>query len=152
MQVAERVRIQLVREKVEDPHGVYTRVVGPNCIARMAHHLISDEPVEVVIVLHLNARNRVTHFEEIGRGTADAAIVVPRDVFRSAVASNARSIIVAHNHPSGDATPSEEDIKITDTLKKSGKLLGIPLLDHLVIGESSWVSALDPTLRGPIQL
>lgn len=86
-------------------------------------------------VLYLNNRNRVAGKTEICHGTGNMCVVHPRDVFREAVTRNASGIIVAHNHPSGNALPSEEDIALTERLVAAGKVVGVPVLDHVVVSE-----------------
>ncbi|MUK86972.1 DNA repair protein RadC [Ornithinibacillus sp. L9] len=95
---------------------------------------------EHFVVLFLNTKNQIIHRQTIFIGSLNASIVHPREVFREAVKRSAASIIVAHNHPSGDPTPSQEDIHVTRRLVESGKMIGIELLDHLVIGDRKFVS------------
>jgi DNA repair protein RadC len=95
---------------------------------------------EHFIVLFLNTKNQIIHRQTIFIGSLNASIVHPREVFREAVKRSAASIIVAHNHPSGDPTPSQEDIHVTKRLAESGRMIGIELLDHLVIGDRKFVS------------
>ena len=85
-------------------------------------------------MLLLNTKNQVLRTEEVYVGNVNSSIVRPAEVFRPAVRDNAPSIIIVHNHPSGDPTPSPEDVNITRELVAAGKLLSIELLDHLVIG------------------
>jgi DNA repair protein RadC len=95
---------------------------------------------EHFICLYLDTKNRLIREETISIGTLDANVVHPRDVFKGAVSYSASSIIIAHNHPSGDPEPSGEDIAFTRTLTEAGRLMGIDVLDHLVIGEGSFTS------------
>lgn len=95
---------------------------------------------EHFVVIFLNTKNQIIHRQTIFIGSLNASIVHPREVFREAVKRSAASIIVAHNHPSGDPTPSQEDIHVTRRLAESGKMIGIELLDHLVIGDRKFVS------------
>jgi|SRR5690625_520882 len=95
---------------------------------------------EHFVVLFLNTKNQIIHQQTIFIGSLNASIVHPREVFREAVKRSAASIICAHNHPSGDPTPSQEDIHVTRRLVESGKMIGIELLDHLVIGDRKFVS------------
>lgn len=95
---------------------------------------------EHFVVLFLNTKNQIIHRQTIFIGSLNASIVHPREVYREAVKRSAASIIVAHNHPSGDPTPSQEDIHVTRRLVESGKMIGIELLDHLVIGDRKFVS------------
>ena len=91
-------------------------------------------------VLFLNTRNRVLGGESIYKGSIDQTHIRVADVFREAVRRNCAAIVVAHNHPSGDPTPSPEDVVVTRDLVEAGRLLGIEVLDHLVIGHRRWVS------------
>ena len=95
---------------------------------------------EHFVALFLNTKNQIIHRETIFIGSLNASIVHPREVFREAIKRTAASIIVAHNHPSGDPTPSQEDIHVTRRLVEAGKMIGIELLDHLIIGDRKFVS------------
>ena len=91
-------------------------------------------------VINLDTRNRVINIEKLYIGSLNASTVRVGELFRPAIARNAASIIVLHNHPSGDPTPSPEDIALTRSIVQAGKLLDIAVLDHLVIGQGRWVS------------
>ncbi|NLY85042.1 MAG: DNA repair protein RadC [Tissierellia bacterium] len=91
-------------------------------------------------VVLLDTKNQIIVTEEISVGTLNASIVHPRDVFRAAIKRNANSIILIHNHPSGDPTPSNEDINITKRLLEAGNLIGIKVLDHIIIGDNKYIS------------
>lgn len=91
-------------------------------------------------VLFLDTRNGVIAQEDITKGTLNASIVHPREVFNPAISRRAAAVIVVHNHPSGDPAPSKEDLALTARLKQAGDIIGIPLLDHLVIGDNRFVS------------
>lgn len=95
--------------------------------------------------LYVNSRYEVIHDEVISIGSLTANIVHPREVFRPAIEHGAVAVIVAHNHPSGDPTPTDADIKVTRQLRAAGKLIGIDLLDHLVIGNETYKSLLQET-------
>jgi len=106
--------------------------------AAQAADLLQDikaERKEHFVGLYLNARHELIHKELISIGTVNASIVHPRDVFAPAILHNATAVIVAHNHPSGDATPSPEDVDVTRRLKEAGRLLGISVLQHIIITE-----------------
>lgn len=92
-------------------------------------------PNENFIMLSLNTKNEVMGFHTIFVGTLNASIVHPREIYQRALLNNASSIVVAHNHPSGTTTPSPEDISVTERLVNAGKLMGIDLIDHLIIGK-----------------
>jgi DNA repair protein RadC len=101
---------------------------------------LQNQDREQFIVLLLDTKNRVVKSEIISVGTLNASIVHPREVFKSAIKESANAIIVVHNHPSGDATPSEEDCRVTTVLAEAGKLLNIEVLDHVIIGHESHYS------------
>jgi DNA repair protein RadC len=94
-----------------------------------------DPDVENFWVIYLNARRRPIGFAIVTRGTLDQTLVHAREIFRPAIVANSHSIIIGHNHPSGDATPSEPDIRLTRELIRAGALLKINVLDHIIIGE-----------------
>jgi DNA repair protein RadC len=93
--------------------------------------------VETFQVILLNTRRRLIRIESISQGTLDTILVHPREVFRPAIAAGAAAIILAHNHPSGDPTPSEADIKVTRDLIRAGQLLKIEVLDHIILGRAT---------------
>lgn len=95
---------------------------------------------EHFVCLYLNTKNQVLHKQTIFIGSLNASIVHPREVFREALKRSAASIICLHNHPSGDPAPSREDIEVTKRLVECGKMIGIEILDHLIIGENKFVS------------
>lgn len=95
---------------------------------------------EHFVCLFLNTKNHVIAQETLSMGSLNAAIVHPREVFRAAIKCSSASIICAHNHPSGDPTPSPEDIKLTKRLLEAGEIVGIEVLDHVVIGDGKYVS------------
>ena len=97
---------------------------------------LSSQAEEVLVLLVLDTKNNVTGAFEVSRGSLDASIVHPREVFKRALLLNGNSIIIAHNHPSGDPSPSKEDIEITRRLVEGGNILGIGVLDHLIIGDN----------------
>ena len=91
------------------------------------------DPRESFFVFHLNNNHEIISFETVSIGTINQTLVHPRDVFRAAVAISASAIIIGHNHPSGKAVPSREDIRVTKNLVEAGEILGIPVVDHLVV-------------------
>ncbi|WHX99480.1 DNA repair protein RadC [Neobacillus sp. DY30] len=95
---------------------------------------------EHFVCLYLNTKNQVLHKQTIFIGSLNASIVHPREVFREALKRSAASIIAIHNHPSGSPEPSKEDIEVTKRLVECGKMIGIDILDHLIIGENKFVS------------
>lgn len=95
---------------------------------------------EHFVALFLNTKNQVIHRQTIFIGSLNASIVHPREVFREAIKRSSAAIIVIHNHPSGDPSPSQEDIHVTRRLYEAGKMIGIEVLDHLIIGDRKFVS------------
>lgn len=95
---------------------------------------------EHFVALFLNTKNQVIHRQTIFIGSLNASIVHPREVFREAIRRSSAAVIVIHNHPSGDPSPSQEDIHVTRRLYEAGKMIGIELLDHLIIGDRRFVS------------
>ena len=96
---------------------------------------IHEEPEEYMYMICVNVKNKVIGVFEISHGTVNASLVTPREVFQKALLANAVSIILMHNHPSGDSTPSRQDIEITTRLTEAGKILGVEVLDHIIVGD-----------------
>ena len=95
---------------------------------------------EHFVVLLLNARNQVLKREDVSVGSLNASLVHPREVFAPAVENAAAAMVLVHNHPSGDVTPSREDLDLTDRMVKAGKIMGIEVLDHLIVGKQNFLS------------
>jgi len=98
------------------------------------------ETKEHFLAVLLNSKNKVLLIEQISEGSLNSSVVHPREVFAPAVLHHAAAILTAHNHPSGDPTPSKEDKELTSTLAEAGKYMGIPVLDHIIIGDASYFS------------
>ena len=125
--------IELVRE--EKPAAFCGKAVfGPEDIADIFRQVLKNEDRELFTMLSLDTKHRVIGANVVSQGALDMNIVHPREVFKTAILLNANCIIVCHNHPSGNITPSREDLETTKRLIKAGNLLGIPLLDHLIVG------------------
>jgi len=112
----------------------------PELAAGLIMEKMRYEDQEHFVVLLLDTRNRCIDDRRISTGGLNANIAHPREIFREALSRSAAAIIVAHNHPSGDPTPSEEDKALTRRLVEAGKTMGIDVLDHLIIGDGRWVS------------
>ncbi|MDT8715269.1 DNA repair protein RadC [Clostridium sp. 19966] len=123
--------------------GEEFKITQPSDAAYIVMESMRSLKQEMLKVLHLNTKNIVTLVKDVSLGTVNSSIVHPREVFSEAVKRSSTSIIICHNHPSGDPTPSNEDINITLRLKECGKLLGIELLDHVIIGNGIYVSLKD---------
>src|SRR5208282_1651736 len=109
----------------------------PEAVVRLLRARNLLKKVETLQVLSLNTRRRLIRLDEISDGTLDTLLVHPREVFQKAIAANAAAVVLAHNHPSGDPTPSEADIKVTRDLIRAGQLLKIEVLDHVIIGRAT---------------
>nr|WP_276939241.1 DNA repair protein RadC [Helcococcus sueciensis] len=115
-------------------------LTNPDSVADYLFEHFRDSYKEEFVVLLLNTKNRIITTKTISQGTINQTLVHPREVFRDAILHNANAIIVSHNHPSGDPTPSNEDILITDRLVKVGEYIGIKVLDHIVVGNNEYIS------------
>jgi DNA repair protein RadC len=122
---------------------------GPAEVATYVHTLYPPRfPQEAFIALLVDARNRITQAILVSLGTLTASIVHPREVFAPAITHRAASILLAHNHPSGDPTPSEDDDALTRRLTKIGELLGIEVLDHVILGSEGRYHSMRATGAG----
>ena len=130
---------ELARRGLHRGLGVQPVISAPS---DSLHYLtdIRDQQREHFLCLYLNARNQVIRTEVVSIGSLSSAIVHPREVFALAVALHAASVILAHNHPSGDVSPSQDDINLTRRLVQAGEILGIDILDHLIIGGEDFLS------------
>ena len=112
----------------------------PKEVATLLVPLLEHEAVEVFLVLCLTTRHDLIAYHELGRGGLDSVLSSPREVFKIALLSNAASIIVAHNHPSGDPTPSQNDFALTRALVSGAKLLEVGFLDQVIVGDGRYYS------------
>ncbi len=128
---------ELAKRMAEELQDESPLLDNPENVVRLlrAKNLVKE--VETLQVLLLNTRRRLIRVEEVIDGTIDTLLVHPREVFKRAIAANAAGIVLAHNHPSGDPTPSEADIKVTRDLIRAGQLLKIDVLDHVIIGRAT---------------
>lgn len=131
------LRLQIVKE-AEFPYSCKANINSPEDIKNILtkHMEIHLEAEEIFILITVDTKHRVTGIFEVARGNLSSCLVHPREVFKRALLMNAAAVFVAHNHPSGDITPSRDDFATTEKLRKAGEVLGVPLLDHLIIGDS----------------
>ena len=108
-------------------------VTAPRDAAKLAAAILAGADVERVLALHFNTKHRLIGVHVVSVGTLDASLVHPRDVFKAACLSNAAALVIAHNHPSGDPTPSGEDRALSDRLRQAGELIGVDLLDFVIV-------------------
>jgi DNA repair protein RadC len=113
---------------------------GPEDVADLLRNQLHKAKKEHFVVILLDTKNLVIDTVTVSVGSLDASLVHPREVFKEAILASAGGVIVAHNHPSGDLTPSLEDRQVTARLVDAGKLLGIELLDHVILADDRWVS------------
>lgn len=135
-----RCRVYLLRENTVD------EVININESSDV-YEMVKDELVssdrERFLSVMLTSKNHLIGVETVSVGSISATIITPRDVFKSAILANAISIILCHNHPSGDLVPSDSDIKITKHLIEAGELLGVRVLDHLIVSNQGYKSLRD---------
>ena len=115
-------------------------ITEPEEAVKLVKSRLKDKKKEYFLAILLDSRNQPISVAKISVGSLNASIVHPREVFKEAVSASAASLILVHNHPSGDATPSDEDIKITKRLKQSGEIMGINVFDHIIIAGNSFTS------------
>lgn len=116
------------------------KVTSPTDTLPVFCALLENRAAEHFVVVFLDARMVVIGASVVGVGSLSATVVHPREVFRLAIENGAASIVVGHNHPSGDVTPSNEDMQLTSRLVKAGELLGIEVIDHLILGDEQHLS------------
>ncbi|MTH44648.1 DNA repair protein RadC, partial [Turicibacter sanguinis] len=139
--VAKRINIVSIKMVKESSFLYQTRqILSPNDAYEMIKEQLDGLDREQFIIACLNTKNEPTNISVVSVGSLNKAIVHPREVFKTAILSNAASIMAFHNHPSGETTPSQQDIQLTNRLYEAGELLGIKLLDHLIIGDGTFTS------------
>ncbi len=116
------------------------KIEGPEDVARYASPILRFEQKEHFLVLLLDVRNRVLAMPTISIGSLTASVAHPREIFREAIRYSAANMILIHNHPSGDPTPSREDVQLTKQMMKAGEIMGIPVLDHVIIAGDGFLS------------
>ena len=112
-------------------------ILGPEDAAAFVRPLVEGEKQESLYAFYLNCRNEILAFDMITRGLADRTSCHPREVFRGAILENASRVMLAHNHPSGNPKPSQGDIRSTDQLVEAGKVIGIEVVDHIIVGTTT---------------
>jgi DNA repair protein RadC len=132
--IALKSAFTLARRMAKEWHGEAPVLDTPGIIADYLREKNRSYDVERFQAVLLNVRRRLIRVEEIAKGLVDTILVHPREVFRCAIAANASALVLVHNHPSGDPTPSEADIRVTRDLIRAGQLLKIEVLDHVILG------------------
>ena len=129
------VRVILVREGTPDPP-----VTTPDEVVDLLRERLQDLDREHFVVLHLDARHAPTGLDTVSIGTLSASLAHPREVFKAAILASAGAILLAHNHPSGDVTPSKDDADLTRRMVEAGRIIGIEVIDHIIIGDGHHLS------------
>jgi DNA repair protein RadC len=132
--------IELGKRLARSTHNEAVTIRSPESVANLMREELRYLQKEHFVCLFLNTKNHVIGQETLSMGSLNASIVHPREVFRAAIKRSSASIICVHNHPSGDPTPSPEDIDLTHRLAEAGSIIGIEVLDHIIIGDFKFVS------------
>ena len=132
--IFKHLQVVSLRVQKDKEIGLLNEEVGNQYAAgEIFRKLLSDQDREVFAVICLDVKGKAICYSEVHVGTLNQSLIHPREVYKIALLSNAHSIIVAHNHPSGDSTPSYQDKEVTKVLYKAGVIIGVTLLDHLII-------------------
>lgn len=126
-------RLHVVRDA---PRTIGDVITSPNNISKLMKSYSATDK-EHFVVFHLNTRHEIIETELVSMGTLDASLVHPREVFRHAIINGSAALLLSHNHPSGNITPSADDISITRRLVQAGDLLGIHVLDHVIVAKGN---------------
>lgn len=136
--ITEIVRVKQV--VMERPVAYAEGMTSTERAGRLGMNEIGDEAQEVVLILILNTKNQINAIHRVFTGSLNTSVAHPREIFRSAILNNGARIILYHNHPSSDLTPSEADLNFTRRMMEAGDVLGIELLDHFIVSETKWLS------------
>lgn len=132
--------LEIARRMAREEAGDGICFSNPASVAEYYMEDLRHEEQEVLLLLMLNQKGRLLREKYIFKGTVNASMVSPREIFLEALSARAVQIVLLHNHPSGDASPSREDLQVTRRVKEAGELIGIALTDHIIIGEHTYVS------------
>lgn len=135
MESIEVREVRMVYGKARKAKPVNGQIASPEALAALFRGIIGDETRETFAAVYLDARHNPIGWHIVSIGTLTASLVHPREVFRPAIALGAAAVAVAHNHPSGDPSPSQDDRNVTERLADAGNMIGIHLIDHVIIGE-----------------
>lgn len=135
--------VEIARRMNEETFNFSESITRPSQAARLFMNQVRHLQVEVFYAIGLDIKKRVQFVHQVAQGTLDSTLVHPREVFAPAIANRVHSLMVLHNHPTGDARPSQEDLVLTDRLVEVGKIVGIPIIDHLIIGDGTYYSFLE---------
>ena len=138
------VSIHLVREK--SILWEYRKINNPTDAYNLLRDFLSDIDREKFIVVCLNTKNEPVNINTVSVGSINSTLVKPMDVMKTAILSNCNKILLAHNHPSGDPSPSKDDLAMTERIRNAGKILGIEIVDHIIIAGKKYYSFLEKQL------
>jgi DNA repair protein RadC len=135
-----KASFELGRREELEPELKNFDIKDPESVVKAIRASIKDKAKEHFKLILLNPRNKIIGISTISIGTLNASLVHPREVFKDAIMHTAASVVLAHNHPSGDPEPSEDDITITKRLIEAGKILGVEVIDHIIVGKNGFFS------------
>ncbi|MBW3019566.1 DNA repair protein RadC [Candidatus Woesearchaeota archaeon] len=135
------IRLEMVKDKSIEYENVQLR--NSKDLANIGFKLLARSDREVFLLVCLNTKNQINAIQEVSIGSLSSSIVHPREVYKLAILNNSASVAFLHNHPSGSTDPSQDDIEITKRLVEIGKLFGIKVLDHVIIGDDTYFSLME---------
>jgi DNA repair protein RadC len=151
--ITEKHYLKSITWKFNDSSKTYPEVnhnnihiTSPSDVYNNFRFLFDSQVKERFVVIWLSSSNNIIGFEIISEGILNCSVVHPREVFRGAIVATCNSIIIAHNHPSGNPEPSNEDINITKQLVETGKIIGIPVYDHIIFADNKYTSFIEANL------
>lgn len=149
LSASDKQKLHIIRQSYMTyaTHEIQTEpnIFGTSSVYHCAIKILTNRLQETLLVMFLDTKNKIIHTQELFKGGLNSSVAHPRDIFREAIKANACKIVVCHNHPSGDPDPSPADIEFTRRLIKTGNLIGIEVLDHVIIGASNYLSLREET-------
>lgn len=141
MKTIKRIDLKVRREVLAESKEPYlAKIADPKDLARIAQSILQDVDRECFLTVPVDCKNKVLGYVETAKGGIDICMVDPREVFRAAVVMGASGVFLIHNHPSGDKEPSPEDLELTERLVEAGKVLQVPVMDHLIVTADGFYS------------
>lgn len=140
LQISKIKALEKIVTEIGTDEDIKVKITSANAIANIMMTELGHKKQEEFFVISLDTKNKIIDKKRISKGSLNASIVHPREVFKEAILNSANAIILCHNHPSGDPNPSREDIDITKRLIKAGDLIGICVLDHIIVGSNKYIS------------
>jgi len=136
----QNVRLKLIRENIGEYNSREFNISSPQSVVEVMNNVFdfANDTVENFCCMFLDTKHKVIGLDVIGRGVVDGCLVSPRDVIQKALMVNASALIISHNHPSANTKPSNDDIAVTDRIRKACDIMGIRLLDHIIVGDTNY--------------